>query len=549
MTCGSLTRRGLLQLKAPADAEATTARAGTIDESTQELNVAPEAVAVDLDLTERFVDRGEIARGGMGSIRRVLDKSLNRDVAMKVLHAELATERRNRYRFVEEAQVTGQLEHPNIVPVYEIGVDDAGTYYFTMKLIHGQTLGQFLASLDALAPGDRLYRALQIFLKVCDALAFAHDRGVIHRDVKPENIMVAEHGQVYLMDWGIARLRPEAGRSAEAHQQIAVSLKRRLEAPGTVIGTYAYMSPEQARGDVDAMDERSDVFSLGAVLYRMLTGRPPYDAADDEATLAAAQQGRVRPPSAHGGPPLPGVLCDIAMRALAADPAARQQRVVELQGEIEEVLRGHWRFPVVCFPAGSVIVREGERGDAAFVIRSGQCEVVRAGDGKKIVLGRMGPGEVFGETAIFTDQPRTASVEAVETVEAWVVDGAALSQELGLATWMGSFVRSLGQRFTEASQLVTRLQQQNEQIGHKVSQLQRGLDQARIVAAIYRYAARHGRELPDGAREVEWSALCQALEPQLGFSAAEIERVAQREPGLRLMPGQGGVISVVVVGG
>ncbi|MBN2361017.1 MAG: protein kinase [Deltaproteobacteria bacterium] len=535
MTSEGLTRRGRLRLNPVLDSEQSTARHPTVDESTQDLNVAPAAVVVDLDLGVRFVDHGEIARGGMSTIRRVTDKSLNRDVAMKVLRADLGADLRSRYRFIEEAQVTGQLEHPNIVPVYEIGVDDAGTYYFTMKLIRGQTLNRYLDALDAATPEERLYRALQIFLKVCDALAFAHDRGVIHRDLKPENIMVGEYGQVYLMDWGIARLRPGAGRSPEAHHQIAVSLKRRIEEPGTVIGTYAYMPPEQARGDVDAMDERSDVFSLGAVLYRILTDRPPYDGAADSEMLALAQRARVPPPESVCDRPLPGALCRIAMRALSADPADRQQSVAELRREIEEMASGRWRFPVARFAAGSAIVREGEHGDAAYVIRSGHCQVVRWIDGERKVLRRMGPGEVFGETAVFAQQPRSATVEALDDVEVWVVAGAALSHELGLDSWMGAFVRTLGQRFTEASQLATRLQQ--------------GVDQARALAAIYRYAAQHGTPLPDGAREVDWPALCRALVPRLGCTENDLERVAEGEPGLRLIPGQGGILSLIVVAG
>ena len=162
-----------------------------------------------LSLEDRFIDQGEIARGGMGAIHRVVERTLNRTVAMKVLQPERAHERLVRQRFLAEAQVTGQLDHPNIVPVYELGSDDDGKMFFTMQLIEGRTFSEFL---DSNPPDndERVEQALEVFFRVCDAISFAHSRGVVHRDVKPSNIMVGEFGQVYLMDWGIARVLPEA---------------------------------------------------------------------------------------------------------------------------------------------------------------------------------------------------------------------------------------------------------------------------------------------------------------------------------------------------
>ena len=200
----------------------------------------------------------ELARGGMGRIHPATDRNLLRHVAMKRLAPAFAREPFYRDGFVAEAQITGQLEHPNIVPVHELSIDEKGVPYFTMKLVQGVSLAAWLRDPSRpVGSTERLEHGIEILLKVCDAVAYAHHRGVIHRDIKPENIMVAEFGQVYLMDWGLARLlktRPASGQAAQ------------MEASGPV-GTPGYMAPEQARGNPADMDERSDVFGLGAVLY------------------------------------------------------------------------------------------------------------------------------------------------------------------------------------------------------------------------------------------------------------------------------------------
>ena len=225
----------------------------------------------------------ELGRGGMGRIHPATDRNLLRHVALKRLAKELVTEPFYRDGFVAEAQITGQLEHPNIVPVHELALDASGVPYFTMKLVQGAGFHHWLLDPNR-PPGstERIEEGLEIFLKVCDAIAYAHHRGVIHRDLKPDNIIVADFGQVYVMDWGLARLsrtRPASGENAQ------------MEAPGAV-GTPAYMSPEQARGIPSEMNERSDVFGLGAILYEILTGRTPYGQDPSRAHLELAKQAR-----------------------------------------------------------------------------------------------------------------------------------------------------------------------------------------------------------------------------------------------------------------
>src|SRR3954462_22419 len=269
----------------------------------------------------------ELGRGGMGRIHPATDRNLLRHVALKRLDRELAKVPMYKDGFIAEALMTGQLEHPNIVPVHELAVSEEGVPYFTMKLVQGINFDAWLRDPQhAVGSTERLQNGLEIFLKVCDAVAYAHHRGVIHRDLKPENIMVAGFGQVYLMDWGLARLtktRPASGARAQ------------MEAHGAV-GTPTFMAPEQARGNPEDMDERSDIFGLGAILYEIVSGKLPYgDLSDPEAILDQARAGKVI--SIDEATRDIGVSKSIRLiidRAVAPKPKDRYQSVVELQGAV-----------------------------------------------------------------------------------------------------------------------------------------------------------------------------------------------------------------------
>jgi eukaryotic-like serine/threonine-protein kinase len=411
----------------------------------------------------RFSDWGEIARGGMGRVWRVFDKVLLRELAMKVIEPAASAQPDVALRFLEEAQITGQLDHPNIVPIHDIGVDQGDNCSFiTMKLVEGKTLTHLIDEIhDKPSSRGELERILQVCLKVCDAVAFAHSRGVVHRDLKPDNIMVGTHGQVYVMDWGVALLlcgqRPSETQERESRITVQSGSTGQSGA-GSIIGTVDFMAPEQARGLISVIDERTDVFGLGGLLYFLLTGRGPNTADSPTGALQKARAGAVTPPQDHAAwPDLPPGLCAIAMKALARTPADRYANVAELRNDLEQFLRGGGWFNEVTFAPGVTIVKEGDVADCAYIIVQGRCRVMKRTGEAETVMRELGPGEVFGETAVLTRGPRTASVVAIDEVTLKVVTRETLEAELERNPWLGSFVRAMAARFRDIDDRLAQL--------------------------------------------------------------------------------------------
>lgn len=247
------------------------------------------AATASVQQSGRYLVLGEIARGGMGAVLRGRDLDLGRDLAFKVLLDRHRHRPDILQRFVEEAQVGGQLQHPGIVPVYELGQFSDHSPYFTMKLVEGRTLSALLA--ERPEPSHDLPPFLKIFEQVCQTLAYAHSRGVIHRDLKPLNVMVGAFGEVQVMDWGLAKVLDAANNGTAAFVQTVRTGQADGESQaGAVLGTPAYMAPEQARGEVERLDERCDVFGLGAILCEILTGKPPFAGRDMPDTVRLASQ-------------------------------------------------------------------------------------------------------------------------------------------------------------------------------------------------------------------------------------------------------------------
>ena len=402
------------------------------------------------EIAARYSDLGEIGRGGMSLVRRMLDRSLLREAALKRLDPDFAVKSDQIQRFLLEAQITGQLDHPNIVPIHELGRDEEGALYFTMKMVEGETLAQRIKAIgEVRLQPDHLAELLQILIKVCEALSFAHSRGVIHRDVKPSNIMVGQFGQVYIMDWGVARL-VAPNEDTGSDRRVGVSAVAEIDSPGSIIGSPAYMAPEQVEGLHEALDARTDVFALGATLYHVLTGRPPYTESNYYKLLTQVLTCDFRPPDeVMGDGVLPPGLTRIVMRAMAPNPEDRYTSVTEMQRDIELFMRGAWHLPTQVFEAGAAIVTEGEEADAAYIITEGRCQVSKLVQGHTNLVRELSPGDVFGEMAIFSSQPRTATVEAIEDVTVMVVKRETLHSGLELNSWMGRFVKAMADRFLE----------------------------------------------------------------------------------------------------
>lgn len=389
----------------------------------------------------------ELGRGAMGRIHPARDRNLLRQVALKRLDKGLAKQPFYRDGFVAEAQITGQLEHPNIVPVHELAIGQNGVPYFTMKLVQGMSFAHWLAlPAHALGTTERLEEGLAIVLKVCDAVAYAHHRGVIHRDIKPENIMVGDFGQVYLMDWGLARL--SKGRAASGrHAQ--------MEAHGPV-GTPGYMAPEQAVGNPADMREACDIFAIGAMLYEIVSGQLPFGYTDsvDEMLRRTAAGELVPIDQASAAFGVSKRLRSIVDRATRTRPGDRFPSVIELQQALRSFLRGGLHLPRKVFRPGELILREGDVGDTAYMIISGRCRAFTCVDGVEETIGFIESGEVIGEMALLLDEPRAASVVAVGAVGVLVLDKHTMTEALGVDGWTGALVRALAQRFRKLEQTV-----------------------------------------------------------------------------------------------
>ena len=398
-----------------------------------------------------------IGAGGMGLVCEAEDERLLRRVAVKLLRPGMQLDPILRRRLVAEAQLTAQLDHPNIVPVYRLGVSEESGLYFSMKKVEGRTLTELLRGRPVrLRSHEELYELLQIFLKVCDAMAFAHSRGVLHRDIKADNVMVGRFGQVYLMDWGIATLRglkEELGGRSEGAPS-----SPRLTADGVAVGTLNYMAPEQITGG--KIDEATDIFALGGLLYEILTTQPPYPEEESAKLMEKVRRGRIQAPVERAGVSLPSRLCSITMRALAPKAADRYQSVEELQGEVTAFLRSGWQFPVRRYSPGTVVFREGDPGATAYAIYSGKCRILQGSERRELRV--MGRGEVFGETAVFAQTRRTATVEAIDELVLLEISKESFEEDLGMGFWMGLFVKALAQRFVEKEEELRRIRQSSD---------------------------------------------------------------------------------------
>jgi serine/threonine-protein kinase len=293
------------------------------------------------------------ARGGLGTVFVALDSELHREVALKQILDAHADDPLSRTRFVMEAEITGGLEHPGVVPVYGLGTDTDGRPYYAMRFIKGDSLKEAVVRFRATGsdPGRHsleFRHLLRRFLDVCNAIDYAHSRGVIHRDLKPANIVLGKHGETLVVDWGLAKAVGRADPSVGEQTLAPASSGSSETLPGSAMGTPSYMSPEQARGELDLLGPRSDVYSLGATLYYLLTGKPPFESKDVASILRDVKAGRFLRPSQRE-PALDRALEAICLKAMSTQPEERYASAVALADDLERWMADEpvvsWREP------------------------------------------------------------------------------------------------------------------------------------------------------------------------------------------------------------
>ena len=286
-----------------------------------------------LNPNTRYMFLSTIAKGGKSLIKSVKDMHLNRVVAYKTLRSEFENDEVETIRLLREARVSAMLQHPNTVPVYEVGRDSRGHYYFTMKHVHGYTLREIMNYRERYD----LTQLIEVIEQIALALAYAHAHGVAHRDIKPENILVGPYGEVLLLDWGLAKVWKKDGSTvdlAPADSKAVLDADKSMTGHGKLQGTLCYMSPEQIQRDPD-ISFSTDIYSLGSVLYEVLTGKPPFDSEMTHEILDMVKKKQPEKPSDVSKFPVPETLENLVLQCLKKDPLERQASMAEVIRELQ----------------------------------------------------------------------------------------------------------------------------------------------------------------------------------------------------------------------
>jgi serine/threonine protein kinase len=393
-----------------------------------------------IDHGRRYRDTQRLGIGGMGEVRLCEDQLIGREVALKVIHGERGADDDAVQRFLREARVQARLEHPAIVPIHDLGRTSDGRVYFTMKRVRGRTLAEIV---NGIAKGDASLavefsrrKLLAAFVSVCQAVELAHQRGVVHRDLKPSNIMLGDFGEVYVLDWGIARIDGDAEVAGAA--SVALSEAVLATEAGAIVGTPGYMAPEQVRGDLDAVGACTDIYSLGAILFELLALEPLHPRASATAifasTLAGAEASPARRAPHRDVPPELDALC---VRATALEPADRFSKVRELVDAVERFLDGDRDLALrrrmseehadqATEMVASALASDDEQGRARALRETGRALALDADNEKAR----------HAMVRLMTTPPKKVPAEAAATLEASAVATQRFAARMGIISYL-----------------------------------------------------------------------------------------------------------------
>lgn len=401
--------------------------------------------------TERYQFIDQLGEGGYGDVKRYFDTHLNRTVALKSLNKESSNHPRRLRSLINESRLISYIDHPGVVSIYDAYVNEDDSFCYTMKVIEGEDLGTLL-----LKKGEEemtLSHSMQVFTKVCETLAYVHDKGVIHLDIKPNNIMVGKYGQVMVVDWGNARLFDHGPYEAYLKEFGTESKVTDLEEiENYVSGTPPFMSPEQTRHPRNSLTPSSDIFSAGVLLYQILTKRYPFSIQTIKKFLD--QLHNSNPPVPHKlRPSVPKRLSQICLKMLEKSTEERYQSFHEVLQDLEDFNNTGQAFNTQSYGRGEVIFEQGDVGEYAFLIVAGLIEITAEVDGDRRFLATLGEGQIVGELAIFNKEPRTATATAIVPSVIKIMTKDDIERELEkMSPWVGRIITSLSGKFVNLNE-------------------------------------------------------------------------------------------------
>jgi serine/threonine-protein kinase len=394
-----------------------------------------------------------VGEGGISVVGSYYDGRLNRVVALKELRKDSLDDDELTRFFINESKLLGYLDHPGVIPVFDTFLREDGRPCYTMKLCQGLPLSSLLESYEGPNRGPMpLQRALEIFTKLSESLAYVHDRGVLHLDLKPDNIMVGTYGEVMLLDWGSAKLfkSTEFYKYLEEHTPDTEVAYFEQERQGVTLGTPRYMSPEQAEHGREELTCASDVFSAGIVFYQMLTSCHPFPAQRPRELMEQIATLEPTPPHKVNHD-IPVRLSEICLGMLHKSPRVRYQDFHAVLRDLDSYRGVGEAFPIRECVDGEMIFDEGDAGDFAFMVLDGEVEIIKqVSENELKVIATLGEGEIVGELAIISKLPRTAGARARGRTRIRILSKTDIDREMEkLSPWVSKMITGLSGRFID----------------------------------------------------------------------------------------------------